>query len=131
MTEEATPRPGTKREPEVLTDASLTILAHGVGGQDLKGLELAMYLNIPTTTIINCINEVTSVALTDEGTENERSSVALSCILLWKSMTKDTKTRERVKSLEKALREIGKPDVADLFMERHQNNMELSGDIFQ
>ncbi|GFO21732.1 hypothetical protein PoB_004823700 [Plakobranchus ocellatus] len=130
MADEATPRPTTRREPEVLSDASLTILANGVGRQDLKGLELAMFLNIPTTTIVNCINEVTHKFLTTEGTENERASVALKCVLLWKNMTKDTKTRERVKSLEKALREIGKPDIADSFMERHQNNMELSGEMF-
>ncbi|XP_005094163.1 uncharacterized protein LOC101849360 [Aplysia californica] len=130
MADETTPRPPTKKEPEVLTDSSLLLLANGVGRQDLKGVELAMYLNIPTTTIVRCIGDVTESSLTAEGSENDRMAVAAKCVLLWKEMTKDNKTRERVKSLEKALREIGKGDVADTFMERHSNNQELSNDIF-
>jgi len=129
MTEEATPRPA-KKEPEVLTDVSLLCLAHGIGIQDLKGIELGMYLNIPTTTIIKCIADVTDKSLTGEGTENERSSVTAKCVLLWKEMTKDNKNRDRVKCLEKALREMGKSEIADAFVERHGNNQELSPDIF-
>jgi len=129
MTEEATPRPA-KKEPEVLTDVSLLCLANGIGKQDLKGIELGMYLNIPTTTIIKCIGEVTETSLTCEGSENERASVTAKCVLLWKEMSKDNKNRDRVKCLEKALREIGKGDIADTFAERHGNNQELSPDIF-
>jgi len=130
MADEATPRPPTKKEPEVLTDCSLLLLANGIGRQDLKGVELAMYLNIPTTTIVRCIGDVTDSSLTSEGSENDRMAVAAKCVLLWKEMTKDNKSRDRVKSLEKALREIGKGDVADIFIDRHSNNQELSNDMF-
>lgn len=114
-----------------MTDPSLLILGHGIGIQDLKGIELAMLLNIPTTTIVKCIGEVfPDGSLTAEGSENARSSVTSKCVLMWKEMTKDNKNRDRVKVLEKALREIGKGDVADAFIERHSNNLELSNDIF-
>lgn len=123
-------RPATKKEPEVLTDKSLVLLAQGIGRQDLKGLELAMYLNIPTTTIINCIYEITDSSLTSENSENDRVAVASKCILLWKELTNESKNRDRIKNLDKALREIGKPDLADTVMERHSNNQELTNDIF-
>ena len=113
-----------------MTDSSLLLLANGIGKQELKGLELAMYLNIPTTTIVRVIGDITESYLTAEGSENDRMAVTAKCMLLWKEMTKDKKNRERVKGLEKALRDIGKNEVADNFVERHSNNQELSGDIF-
>jgi len=128
MAEEAVSR--TKKEPEVLTDSSLLLLANGIGKQELKGLELAMYLNIPTTTIVRLIGDITDSFLTNEGSENDRMAVTAKCVFLWKEMTKEKKNRERVKSLEKALRDIGKAEVADNFADRHSNNQELSNDIF-
>lgn len=129
MAEEVVSR-SARKEPEVLTDASLLLLANGIGKQDLKGVELAMYLNIPTTTIVRIIGDITDAFLTSEGSENDRMSVTAKCMLLWKEMTKEKKNRERVKCLEKALRDIGKGEVADNFVERHSNNQELSSEIF-
>uniref|UniRef100_A0A0B6XYX5 Death domain-containing protein n=1 Tax=Arion vulgaris TaxID=1028688 RepID=A0A0B6XYX5_9EUPU len=120
-----------KKESEVLTDTSLIILAKGIGKESLKGLELAMYLNIPTTRIITIINNSTTNFLTNEGSENDRIAVTSQCVLLWKKMTKDSKTKEKVHDMERALREIGKPELADLFIEHHQNNLELTNDIFE
>lgn len=89
-----------------------------------------MYLNIPTTTIIHSIGEVTELNLTSEGSETDKMAVAAKCILLWKKMTSESKLRDKIKTLDKAIRELGKPDLADTFMERHSNNIELTNEIF-
>ncbi|BFZ08925.1 hypothetical protein BsWGS_11964 [Bradybaena similaris] len=127
----ATQKPTMKKEPEVLTDASLTLLARGIGKEQLKGLELAMYLNIPTAAIINIINGSATRFLTDEGSEHDRMAVTSECLLLWKKMTKESKTRDRIRDLERALKEIGKAELAETFIEYHQNGQELSNNIFQ
>ncbi|CAL1531508.1 unnamed protein product [Lymnaea stagnalis] len=119
-----------KKEPAVLNHASLVTLARGIGKEDLKGLEFIMYLNIPAKFIINCAAEITETPLTAEGSEYNKMAVTQSCLMYWKELTKDTKTKERLKSLERALREIGKGDIADQVLENHQANQELSSEIF-
>ncbi|CAG5116895.1 unnamed protein product [Candidula unifasciata] len=120
-----------KKEPEVLTDASLTVLARGIGKEQLKGLEIAMYLNIPTTAIVNIINSTTTGFLTDEGSEGDRIAVTSECLQLWKKMTRESKTRDRVRDLERALKDIGKSELAELFAEYHQSGQEINDNIFQ
>ncbi|XP_059175840.1 uncharacterized protein LOC131955661 [Physella acuta] len=119
-----------RKEPEVLSHSSLAMLARGVGKESLKGVEFAMYLNIPTTTIIKCIADITDTPLTNEGSEQNKMDVTQKCLFLWKELTKCTKTNQRVKELERALREIGKADIADILQERHQNSQELTQEIF-
>jgi len=127
---EATPK--KRKDPGVLKDTSLLILANGIGKLDLKALELGMQLNIPTTTIVNFICEITGEStLTEETLENDRIILAYRCILLWKEMSKDNKPRERVKMLERALKEIGRKDLGEILMERYKAGEELTKDIFE
>ena len=53
-------------------------------------------------------------------------AVAAKCILMWKDMTKHNKTKDRVQSLESALRATGKGDIADTFMQCYNNNQDLA-----
>lgn len=114
----------------MLSHSSLVMLARGVGKESLKGVEFAMYLNIPTATIIKCIADITDTPLTSEGSEQNKVEVTQKCLLLWKELTKCTRTNQRVKELERALREIGKADIADILQERLQNSQELTQEIF-
>ncbi|KAH9495628.1 hypothetical protein Btru_014838 [Bulinus truncatus] len=95
-------------KPGVLTHTSLMTLGKGIGKDELKGLELLMYLNTPTTDIIKCAADITSKPLTGEGSEYDRIAVTQSCLLHWKEITKATKPKERIRGLEIALRAIGK-----------------------
>jgi len=122
----------SRKEPAVLRDSSLLILANGVGKHDLKGVELAMQLNIPTTTIVKYIGDITGAsAMTLEDCENDRIILAYRCVLLWKEMTHQMKSRERVKMMESALRRVGRQDIADIFMDKFTNKEELTKDIFE
>ncbi|XP_046577477.1 uncharacterized protein LOC124285310 isoform X1 [Haliotis rubra] len=118
-----------KKDVEVLTDSSLVMLARNIGPENLNGVVLAMMLNIPTTTIVNCIYAITDDGISEEN-EKLRISVAEKCLLLWKELTADVKTRDRVKYMERALREMGKNDIADVFVDRHSNNQEITQDAF-
>ncbi|XP_071083112.1 uncharacterized protein [Haliotis cracherodii] len=118
-----------KKDVEVLTDSSLVMLARNVGQENLNGVVLAMMLNIPTTTIVNCICDIGGDSRCEEN-EKLRVSVAEKCLLFWKKMTAEVKTKDRVKYMERALREMGKNDIADVFVDRHSNNQEITQDAF-
>ncbi|KAK7489735.1 hypothetical protein BaRGS_00019130 [Batillaria attramentaria] len=128
MTEEAGTAPKQPKESEVLTQASLIHLARGLG-KESNGLTFPMLLNIPTTTIVNIIYENNENGLlNDDGTQ--QCAVVEKCLLLWRKRTTEQKNKDRVKSLEKAMREMGKMELADLLMERFQNHQEITPDFF-
>ncbi|KAK0062441.1 hypothetical protein Bpfe_008112 [Biomphalaria pfeifferi] len=125
------PQTQLNEKPGVFTHTSLMTLAKGIGKEALKGLELAMILNISATAIIRSAADITDTPLTAEGSEYNRIAVTQSCLLRWKELTQNVKTKDRLKSIERALREIGKGDIADQLVEHHQNNQELTQDLFK
>ena len=112
-----------KKEAKVLSDSSLQVLAKEIND---KALVLAMYLNIPTTTVV----------LVDlESKECDPSTLypcnaASSLLKRWKVMRAGAKDKDKVLDLERALRSTGKDDVADILMDKHRDNQELSQEIF-
>jgi len=109
-----------KKEAAVLTEASLTHLAKEMAP---KAMVMAMYLNIPTTTLVHM-----SLAASCKGTAEEAFSTEL--LLHWKKMRETAKEKDKVADMERALREMDKQELADVFMDRHQGQMELSADCF-
>lgn len=118
-----------KKEPEVLSTRSMVHLARGLG-KDPGALTLLMLLNIPTTAIIKITYEIFKDGLYGDDFGLKQQKVVEKCLLDWREFTTNTKPKERIGSLEKALRNMGKNELADAFMERNTNNQELTPDIF-
>ena len=118
-----------KPESETLSKSSLMHLARGLG-KEAGGLTFPMLLNLPTTTIIKVIYENNEDGLMNDDAFNNQAIVVERCVLMWKQQTAEQKNKDRMKSIEKALREMGKNEVADGVMERFQNHQEITPEIF-
>ncbi|XP_076436646.1 uncharacterized protein LOC143276123 [Babylonia areolata] len=117
------------KESETLSKNSLGHLARGVG-KESDGLTLPMLLNLPTTTIINIMYENSDDGLLRDKSGSMQSAVVEKCVLMWRRQTGKQKNKERIKKLVKALREMGKNELADSILERYQNHEEITPDIF-
>ncbi|XP_060067551.1 uncharacterized protein LOC132547767 [Ylistrum balloti] len=117
------------KESAVLKDSSLAILAKEIGQDDLNGLVLTMYLNVPNTDIVNIANGASECGLLNAN-ESLRTETTRKCLMHWKNMRAGAKEREKVKELDRALKELGKAEIADIVSERHSNNAELTPDAF-
>jgi hypothetical protein len=111
---------GKPKEAAVLSNASLTALGNEIAA---KGLVLGMYLNIPTTRLVRL-----HLAGLEKG--QSEGAITVSILLLWKQLRVTAKEKEKVQDLERALKEAGKVDHADVLMDRFQNDMELAPDCF-
>jgi len=130
MADEETPAPPKgPKESETLSKASLIALARGLG-KEAGGLTFPMLLNLPTTTIINVIYANSDNGLLDDETAAAQTQVVETCVLMWRKYSADQKNKDRIKTLEKALREMGKNEIADAVMERFSNHQEITADIF-
>jgi len=129
MAEEATTPAPKSKESETLCKASLIQLARGLG-KEAEGLTFPMLLNLPTTTIVNIICDSNEDGLRNDESNSLQASVVEKCILLWGQYTAEQKNKERIKTLEKAVRAMGKNELADAILERYQNHQEISADIF-
>ncbi|ELU04033.1 hypothetical protein CAPTEDRAFT_19108 [Capitella teleta] len=109
-----------KKESSVLTEASLSAF---VKEFEANAMVVAMYLNIPTTTLVN-------FHLPVHANECSEGEAFLEVMKYWKQMRASAKEREKVADLDRALRELGKADHADVITERHKENMELTADCF-
>lgn len=131
MGEEASATTGIKKESAVLTDGSLAILAREIGAeQNNNCILIAMYLNTPTIAIVNAISCNSDQGL--QGASNTiKKDVTTRLLLEWKNKKAPTvKEKEKVKQLERALKEMGKVEWADMVMERHTSNTEITADAF-
>ena len=117
------------KESAVLTEGSLAVLAREIGGEKVNGLVLCMYLNIPTTTIVNATNSASEFGLR-YANDTTKIETTQKLLLTWKSLRVGSKEKEKVKDLERALREMGKPDMADVINDKHANHTELTSDAF-
>ena len=104
----------------MLTPDSLAALGKNMAE---KGLVLAMYLNIPTTRLVN---------LRLAGSEKNLSEddMAIEMLTLWKTLRATAKDKDKVADLERALKEMGKTEHAEVLMEKYQADMELTADCF-
>lgn len=127
-TEEASTT-GKAKEAAVLTDGSLAILAREVGAEKVNGLVLCMYLNIPNTAIVNATIERSCNGLLD-ASDSVIIETTLNLLLSWKHLRAMSKDKDKVKDLERALKEMGKPEFADVINDKHANNVELTSDAF-
>ncbi len=86
-------------------------------------VKIIMYLNVPTTSI---------VTIKVNADENEHGDFELiqNLLLYWKKIRANGKDKDKVNDLERALRELGKPDLAAIVMDRHAENQELTSDCF-
>lgn len=117
------------KESAVLKDTSLAVLAKEISQDDLNGLVLTLYLNVPNTDIVNIANSASEYGL-QNANETARAEVTRKCLLHWKNIRAGGKEREKVKELDRALKELGKAEIADIVTERHSNNAELTSDAF-
>ncbi|XP_076469635.1 uncharacterized protein LOC143299967 [Babylonia areolata] len=129
MSEEAVAVVNKSKESETLSKSSLVHLARGLG-KDSDGLTLPMLLNLPTTTIINVIYDSNDDGLLKDESGTVQAAVVEKCVLMWRQHTAEQKNKDRIKTLEKALREMGKNELADGILERYQNHQEITPDIF-
>jgi len=88
-----------------------------------------MYLNIPNTTIVEAANDATPKGLID-ASDVIKTEATQKLLLNWKRLKPNTKDKDKVKDLERALREMGKPEFADVINDKHANNLELCAEFF-
>lgn len=110
--------PAGKKEALVLSANSLGVLAKAVHS---KGMVVAMYLNIPTTKLVNM--------QLDADEKNTSSEDRCLCMLqAWKRMRAGAKDRDRVHDLIRGIKEAGFVEMADVLEERSKDNIELTPD---
>ncbi|XP_064632144.1 uncharacterized protein LOC135490701 [Lineus longissimus] len=109
-----------KPENEAFSDNSLNCIAKECGGIHIM-MQLAMYLNIPNTTIVKC-----KIEKEDKGQSDKDLGAAL--FKCWKEMKcgKEVKEKNKAHEIERALQSIGRQDMADAFMECYRNHQELT-----
>lgn len=88
-----------------------------------------MYLNIPNTTIVNAANEAAYCGLID-ATDTDKIETTQKLLLNWKRSRQGSKEKDKVRDLERALREMGKTEFADVINDKHANNVELTSEAF-
>jgi hypothetical protein len=59
-----------------------------------------------------------------------QTSVVEKCLLLWREYSKELKNKDRIKMLDKALREMGKVELAEAVMGKYQDHQEITPDMF-
>ncbi|XP_062579310.1 uncharacterized protein LOC134241266 isoform X2 [Saccostrea cucullata] len=124
----------SKKEAAVLKDTSLAVLSRELGAVDkYSGLMLGMYLNVPTTTIVNIANAASDDGYSDVS-DRTRIDTTQKILLTWKDSWKDMrpkiKEREKVKELARAVTEMGKSEMASVITDKHAENAELTADAF-
>lgn len=89
-----------------------------------------MYLNTPTTAIVNASYSVSENGLVG-ATDKTKIDLMTKLLLEWKNNKAPTvKDKEKVKQLERALKEMGKTEWADMIQEKHTSHTELTADAF-
>ena len=101
-----------KKEAAVLSEASLACLGKQLGTQAVL---ISMYLNVPTYTIV-------SLQLTYE----DQAELGAALMQQWRLQRALAKDKDKVNELERALRDNGKPEVADVVVDKHKDNQELT-----
>ena len=86
-------------------------------------MKIIMYLNVPTTQIVN-------FKISSDENQTPEAEFAQTLLLHWKKLRTNAKDKDKVTDLERALREMGKPDLAGILMDRHADNLELTAECF-
>ena len=102
----------------MLTAASLGVLARAV--QD-KSLVLAMYLNVPTTKLVN-------IRIDGDEKNIDNENQCLTMLQLWKQMRTTDKEKDKVADLQRGLKEAGFTEIAEVVEERAKENLEVTFD---
>ncbi|PVD24248.1 hypothetical protein C0Q70_14719 [Pomacea canaliculata] len=117
------------KEVETLSRASLVHLSRGLG-KEPDSLTFPMLLNMPCLRIINFIYDTDDAGLLNDESGDIRTTVVEKCLVKWRELTAGVKPKEQMKTLERALREMGKNELADTLMERFMNNQEITPEVF-
>ena len=103
----------------MLTANSLNALAKVLQG---KSLMIAMYLNIPTTKLVQI-----RIAADEKSSSDEEQ--CLEMLTYWKTMRATAKEREKVHDLKRALTEAGFQEMAEVVDEKHKDHQELTPEM--
>jgi len=114
-------------ESAVLKDDSLAVLARHLGTEEQNGLALAMLLNIPNTTVVNIANSASEFGMLGAD-DKSKIETTKKCLLHWKSLREKNNVTglKHIKEIGRALKNLGKSQLASLIMKHHTNNTELS-----
>lgn len=130
MGEEVSTTTATKKESAVLTDGSLAILAREISLEKNNCIVFPMYLNIPTTTIVMAANSMSDRGLIC-ASDTIKAELTTKLLLGWKANKAPTvKDKEKVKEIERGLKEMGLTDWAEMILEKYTSNTELTVDAF-
>ena len=102
----------------MLTANSLNVLARAT--QD-KAIVLAMYLNVPTTKLVN-------IRIESDEKNVDAENQCLNMLQYWKNMRATAKEKEKIADLARGLKEAGFAEIAEVVDERHKDNVELTSD---
>lgn len=113
-----------------MSAASLDALSRELGPDKLNSILLPMYLNMPTTKIVRITMQDSETGLADAD-DRLKVETARRCLLEWKAMRCNSKDKDKVKELERALRDIGRPELADVVVDKNSSNTDLTSDALQ
>ncbi|CAD5115923.1 DgyrCDS4853 [Dimorphilus gyrociliatus] len=105
-----------KKEKLALCISSVMNMGRELGVVDT--VKLCMYLNVPTTKLVK-----DTVSACEK--EQEDEEFAANMLLYWRTMRASAKDRDKARELERGLRSIGREELADFFMEKYQEDIDL------
>ena len=118
------------KENAVLKDGSLAVLARVVGAEQLNGLMLAMYLNIPNTSIVNLINDQSPNSGLIDASDKVMIETTQKLLLYWKQIRSHSKDKDKLRELKTALEKLGKEEIRKVVEDKAADNVELTADAF-
>lgn len=59
-----------------------------------------------------------------------REETTRKLLTLWRTLRTDCKEKAKIKELEIALGKMNRPEIAEVILDRHGNNQELTSDAF-
>ena len=121
---------GKSKENAVLKEGSMAVLARVLGVKQQKGLMLAMYLNIPTTSIVNLINEQSPECGLIDANDKVMIETTQKLLLYWRQIRSNSKDKDKLKELKTALEKLGEEDIRKVVEDKAADNVELTADAF-
>ena len=98
----------------MLSESSLECLGKQLGS---NAVVISMYLNIPTYKIISL-----------QLSHSDQSELGAALMQQWRLQRATAKDKDKVNELERALRDNEKAEIADVIVDKHKENQELTVD---
>ena len=116
--------------PPILSKESINVLADQIKN-GLTGLRLAMLLNIPNTTVVQFVLKMPGDVEFRDAPEEEVTHLIRQLLHYWCHIRANAKPKDKVNDMEKALRECGMEQMADVWLDKFGAGVGLTKELFE